>query len=204
MNWPHYLVWDEYQANFVRRAVGVNANISVVGSIWFQSNAIMMPKIPKQSVAVFDVTPYRDSLYQTFGLDNEFYTPTVVKPFLQHVFNATQKYNFDMLWKRKRNVGRIAHPHYRHLANQLSRSSHVILVEPEISAIRVIESSVAVISLPFTSTAIIAKEMGKPSIYYDPTGLLHKDDRAAHGITIISTRDELDNWLSFQKSTISV
>jgi polysaccharide biosynthesis PFTS motif protein len=77
-------------------------------------------------------------------------------------------------------------------------------VEPEISAIRVIESSVAVISLPFTSTAIIAKEMGKPSIYYDPTGLLHKDDRAAHGITIISTRDELDNWLSFQKSTISV
>jgi polysaccharide biosynthesis PFTS motif protein len=109
-----------------------------------------------------------------------------------------------MLWKRKRNIGRIAHPFYRHLADQLANNSHVMLVDPEISAIRVVESSVAVISMPFTSTALIAKEMGKPSIYYDPTGLLQKDDRAAHGIPILSTRDELDEWLSHQVPTYLV
>ncbi len=201
MNWPHYLVWDEYQADFVRRAVGEQTKVSVVGPIWFQSNAIEMPRPNKPSVAIFDITPHRHSRYVTLGMDSEFYTPIVTNPFLEHVCNATRQYNFDMLWKRKRNIGRIAHPVYRHLADQLSNNSHVMLVDPEISAIRVIESSVAVISMPFTSTAIIAKEMGKPSIYYDPSGLLQKDDRAAHGIAILSTRDELATWLSHQVPT---
>jgi len=40
--------------------------------------------------------------------------------------------------------------------------------------------------------------MGKPSIYYDPSGLLQHDDRAAHGIPILSTSDELDAWLADQ------
>ena len=125
----------------------------------------------------------------------------MANPFLEHVCSATRKYNFDMLWKKKRNIGRVAHPFYRPLADQLANNSHVMLVDPEISAIRVIESSVAVISMPFTSTALIAKEMGKPSIYYDPSGLLQKDDRAAHGIAILSTRDELETWLSHQVPT---
>jgi polysaccharide biosynthesis PFTS motif protein len=157
-----------------------------------------MPRPNKPSVAIFDITPHRHSRYVTLGMDSEFYTPVVTNPFLEHVCNATRQNGFDMLWKMKRNVGRIAHPFYRHLADQLSNNSHVMLVDPEISAIRVIESSVAVISMPFTSTALIAKEMGKPSIYYDPSGLLQKDDRAAHGIAILSTRHDLETWLSHQ------
>jgi hypothetical protein len=52
--------------------------------------------------------------------------------------------------------------------------------------------------MPFTSTALIARNMGKPSIYYDPTGNLQKDDRAAHGIPIVSGVSELETWLSTQ------
>lgn len=198
MNWPHYLVWDEYQADFVRRAVGGQANITVVGSIWFQSTAVEMPRLDKTSIAVFDITPHRWSRYCTLGLESEFYTPTVANPFLEHVSKATQRHGVLMLWKRKRNIGRVAHPHYRRLADQLAENSHVVLIEPDISAIRVIESCAAVISMPFTSTALIAREMGKPSIYYDPSGLLQRDDRAAHGIPILSGEDELEAWLSAQ------
>ena len=49
--------------------------------------------------------------------------------------------------------------------------------------------------MPFTSTALIARELGRPSCYYDPTGLVQKDDRAAHGIEIVSGREELARWL---------
>ena len=198
MTWPRYLVWDEYQADFVRRAAGAQASISVVGPIWFQSSAAEMPRPSRAGVAVFDVTPFRGSRYCTLGIDSEFYTPAVANPFLLHVSNATQRHGVLMLWKRKRNVGRIAHPFYRHLADQLAENSHVVLVEPDISANRVIEASFAVISMPFTSTALIAREMGKPSIYYDPEGLLQRDDRAAHGIPIVSGVDELEVWLSAQ------
>jgi len=38
MSWTHYLAWDDYQASFIRRCVGKNARISVVGSVWFNSS----------------------------------------------------------------------------------------------------------------------------------------------------------------------
>jgi polysaccharide biosynthesis PFTS motif protein len=100
-----------------------------------------------------------------------------------------------MLWKRKRKIGSIAHPRYRIFAERLSEAENVIIVDPDISANRVIEASSLVISMPFTSTALIARELGKPSCYYDPTGLVQKDDRAAHGIEIISGPEELKEWL---------
>lgn len=198
MTWSRYLVWDEYQADFVRRAVGARANISIVGPIWFQSSATEMPRFDKSCVAVFDVTPHRASRYSTLGVDSEFYVPAVTNSFLEDVNSVTRQQGVLMLWKRKRKIGRIAHPQYRHLADQLAENDHVVLVDPDIAADRVIETCAAVVSMPYTSTALIARNMGKPSVYYDPTGQLQRDDRAAHGIPVLSGVDELEAWLSTQ------
>ncbi len=43
---------------------------------------------------------------------------------------------------------------------------------------------------------LIGRELSKPSIYYDPYGVCDKDDRAAHGIPILSEQRELQYWLS--------
>jgi polysaccharide biosynthesis PFTS motif protein len=196
MNWSRYLVWDDFQADFVRRAVGEDKNISVVGSIWFQSQNADIPKLSKREVAVFDITPHRASRYCTLGIETEFYVPEVANLFCVHVSNVIQRHDATMLWKRKRNIGRVAHPNYRHLADQLAESDHVVSVDPDMAANLVIESSVAVISVPYTSTALIARAMGKPSAYYDPTGKLQKDDRAAHGIPILQGETDLDAWLA--------
>jgi polysaccharide biosynthesis PFTS motif protein len=120
----------------------------------------------------------------------------VANIFLEQVCEVINRHGALMLWKRKRNVGSHAHPHYRLLADYLAKEDHVKLIEPDTSAFRVIESSIAVISMPFTSTALIARKMGKPSVYYDPGGSLLRDDRAAHGIPILSGVDELEAWLS--------
>jgi polysaccharide biosynthesis PFTS motif protein len=198
MSWPKYLVWDEYQADFVRRAVGMQANIVIVGAIWFQSSTKEISSLDRVAVAVFDVTPHRASVYCTYGIGSEYYTPNVALPFLEDVKNVTQRLSAFMVWKRKRNIGRIAHPRYRYFSGQLAEHSHVVIVEPDISTNRIIENCAAVISMPFTSTAVIAREMGKPSIYYDPSGLLHLDDRASHGIPILSGVTQLEAWLSVQ------
>ncbi len=71
----------------------------------------------------------------------------------------------------------------------------MINVDPDTSAYKLIEKCSAVISMPFTSTALIARELGKPSCFYDPTGLIQRDDRASHGIPIMIGRDELQAWL---------
>jgi polysaccharide biosynthesis PFTS motif protein len=49
--------------------------------------------------------------------------------------------------------------------------------------------------MPFTSTAIIAANLGKPTIFYDPTNKIDNNDRAAHGIRVISDKVELENWI---------
>ena len=196
MNWPHYLVWDDCQADFVRRAVGIEANVSIVGPIWFQSSAAAMPRFDSMGVAIFDVTPMRQSRYSILGVDYEYYIPGICERFLSHISDATSHLDVVMLWKRKRKIGAMAHPRYRYFSERLSEQEHVVLVDPDISPFRVIESSCAVISMPFTSTALVARALGKPSIYYDSTGRLQRDDRAAHGIEIISGPEELEVWLS--------
>ena len=196
MNWPHYLVWDEYQDDFVRRAVGAEANVSIVGPIWFQSSAAEMPRFQKAGVAIFNVTPVRGSRYILLGADYDYYIPRISEEFLSHISDATSYLDVIMLWKSKRKIGAMAHPRFRYFSERLSEREHVVIVDADISAFRVIESSRAVISMPFTSTALIARAMGKPTIYYDPHGLVQKGDRAAHGIEILHGSEQLREWLS--------
>jgi polysaccharide biosynthesis PFTS motif protein len=195
MNWSHYLVWDEYQADFVRRAVGETANISVVGPIWFHTSAQKMPALPRKAVAVFDVQPMREAFYKTLAIDFDYYTPKTTIQFLLDIYVVLEGFGAVMCLKKKREIGRLVHPRYRHFVQKLDDLANIISIDPNVSAVRLIEGCMAVISMPFTSTAILGKQLGKPSVYYDPLGMIRKDDRAAHGIEIINGPEELKRWL---------
>jgi len=196
MSWPHYLVWDTDQADSVHRIVGERASISVVGSIWFHTSAKEMPRVPLKTIAVFDVQPVRDSTYQTFCKGFDYSTPKTANPFLLDIYQTMLERGGTLALKRKREIGRSAHPKYRYFLEKLDKLPNFISVDTNIAASRLIEDSCAVISRPFTSTGIIARELGKPSIYYDPHGLIQKDDRSAHGIEVLCGPEELRHWLS--------
>ncbi|CAM8663973.1 Polysaccharide biosynthesis PFTS motif protein [Oxalobacteraceae bacterium] len=195
MNWPRYLVWDDYQADFVSRATDGAARLDVVGPIWFQGKSTDVDAASGLSVAVFDVTPTRSSWYRILALESEFYVPDTVNTFLEQIQDAVSRQRGRMLWKHKRNIGRTAHPWYRSCAERLGNAENVVLVDPTVSAMKVIEAATVTISLPFTSTALLARHMGKPSAYYDPTGTVQAGDRAAHGIPVLSGPTDLGTWL---------
>lgn len=195
MNWQRYLVWDRYQADFVRLATGNSAAIEIVGSIWFQASKTKIPPLPMKTVAVFDVTPQRISRYWLAGPDYEYYTPEVCNRFISDIQELCSANGFIMAWKIKREIGKHAHPKYRRFTHEVGLKANVINIAPDTSAHHLIESCSISISLPFTSTALIARELAKPCCYYDPTGMIGKDDRAAHGIPIVSGRQELSDWL---------
>jgi polysaccharide biosynthesis PFTS motif protein len=196
MTWPRYFVWNELQAEFVRRVVGRNVRIEVVGAIWFHSSATELPKLPPRSVAVFDVQPVRASLYNEFALDFDYYTPETAVAFLSDVHAAMEVVDGTLVHKRKRKIDSLAHPSYRHFVDAQSSAPRFLSIDSDTSAVRVIESCDAVISMPFTSTALLGRLLGKPSVYYDPHGKCQKDDRAAYGIPILCGADELRAWLS--------
>ncbi len=200
MNWPRYLVWDKWQADFIYRNTNDNSNALVVGPIWFDiSNNMMTPEIKNKTITVFDVTPFRSSMFNLLSVDFEYYVPHNCIEFLKDIQQVADEFGYSVIWKRKRNIGSIAHPKYRKFSKVLNKSENIINVDPDLSAYTLIEASTLVISMPFTSTALIARELNIPSIYYDPFGMCQKDDRASHGIDMLIGKKELREWLSAQK-----
>jgi len=196
MNWPHYLVWDDYQKDFVNRAVGESAKVSIVGSIWFNTSSLKIPKLESKAIAIFDVTPFRTAHYVTMGAEIEFYTPDVCEKFLEDIQELASTLGYQVLWKRKRKIGMLAHPEAIYFNECYSNVANVMSIDSDISAYRVIESADIVVSMPYTSTAILARELGKPSCFYDPLGVIQQGDRAAHGIEVLSGKECLGNWFN--------
>lgn len=193
--WPQYLVWDDYQADFIHRVIQRNNTAIVVGSVSFTFGEKKLVYEGKKFIAVFDVQPMRETFYNTLGIDTEYYVPTVTNKFLDDIIHTANHYGFNVIIKRKREIGKYLHPEYRSFMERHTQSEGCIFIDPSIPAEEIIPKSEFVISMPFTSTAILAKEMGKSGIYYDPSGIIEKDDRAGHGITIINGKEELRKWI---------
>jgi polysaccharide biosynthesis PFTS motif protein len=195
MNWPNYLVWNTYQEKFIRNLNYYNSNIDIVGPIWFQSNKIYKTYSKNKSITIFDVSPYRDSIYSTLGVPDLYYRSDNVINFINDIIQVAIKFNFSINFKQKRNLNKLYELKYINYLEKIKSIPGLKFIDPSISAIDVIKYSDLVISIPFTSTSIIAKEYGYKTVYYDPTGNLNKNDPAAHGVKILSNIIELENWI---------
>jgi len=193
MSWSHHLVWNESQADFIKGLCQNSMVTEEVGPIWFSSSD-KSANILENSIAVFDVTPVNTSFYITLGAACEFYVPRVANQFLNDIQTVLAESNCIMAHKMKRNNIH-AHKKYIHNIKTLKAGGGYQQIDPDFDALQIIQKSMATISMPFTSTALIAKHEGKPSIYYDPSGNTQKDDRAAHGIQVINNLYELEEWV---------
>jgi polysaccharide biosynthesis PFTS motif protein len=195
ITWPKVLVWDKYQEQFLKNNIIDDIKIEIVGPISFQAERNLELNIPKNSIAIFDVQPVRTSYYIKLGIDQEYYVPEVVNLFLIDVLESINKVDLSAVFKRKREIGKLAHSLYTKKLNYLVNNFNFINLDPSIPAEEIIDKCVATISLPFTSTAIVANHLGKPSIFYDPTRMIQIDDNAAHGIQTINNKEDLIIWL---------
>ena len=207
MNWSRYLVWDQEQADFVRRCVGNQAKTEIVGAVWYADSSAILPNPTSRTVAVFNVRPRRKSIYVELGDSLEYYTPAVGIKFLNDIYEVAAKHDWTMAWKEKRGLPQKISKHiaksYKSACRSLASCQNTLIIDPDLAAARLIERSALVISMPFTSTALVARDLGKPSYYYDPSGIIQKDDRAAHGIPIISGFDRLQEIFTSKISRLS-
>jgi polysaccharide biosynthesis PFTS motif protein len=195
MTWQNYFVWDETQAQFIRD-LGVIAPITIVGPTGFADSATVPQPFVKPYVVVFDVTPQRRLSLANRGIPHPYYNDQVWCDFMTQVQAALTQADFSLVYKKKREIGRIATAKSRRTIEQWSRRVDVITVDPEVAPQRLIRDAAGVISMPFTSTALIARSMGKPTIFYDPLGVLVMERRIAHDVEVVGSRNELDRWLA--------
>ena len=115
--------------------------------------------------------------------------------FILDVVSAAKKNKCTVLFKSKREIGARSHPLYRSLLSRLSNSENFIEVDPGVSVEELLRYSCCSISMPYTSTALIAKFRGVPSFFYDSTGMCIDDDPAAHGIQVLKSQDSLNDLI---------
>lgn len=196
ISWSNFLVWDKFQYDFVKKNSNYPIEVDIIGPISFVFSEIEELKIKENSVAIFDVQPVRSTYYNSLGSDQDYYVPEVANVFLSDVFESVSSLNFPIAFKRKRNIGKLAHYKYVNEINRISKKYDFLNIDPSIPAELIIANAKAVISMPFTSTALVGKQLGKPSVFYDPSGLVLKDDPAAHGILVINNKADLMDWLN--------
>lgn len=199
MTWPNYLVWDKYQAEFIKRCIGNYKGVKAVKSIWFSDGgSYKVSNYSNKSIAIFDVTPHRLSK-SCIGLEEKIYVNGKnCKKFLQDILEVAKEKEIKCLLKAKREIAHlnIEDKGYTKYKEKISHNFDLIKLNPSISPYDIINSCDLTISLPFTAPSIIARELGKPSCYYDPTNTIDPNHQAAHGITIIGSKETLSDWVN--------
>ena len=195
MNWPHYIVWNNNQKNMIEALALKPNTFDVVGHIWFLDNQTENQSLDKIDVAVFDVNAIRPAYYQSLGAPVELYTPSKMTHFIKSISKICCAHNLTLGLKQKREPSYVNSKYYLNEIKKLSNQNKLIEIDFNQSAVEIIKNSRFVICSPFTSPAIIAKQMGKGVVYYDPSGTIQPNDIGRSEITVISSPEELESHI---------
>lgn len=197
MSWRKYFVWDQNQKEYVK-SFFPNSEIIIKGPIWFESKNIKINNFnrEKKIISVFDVQPYNKEFFIKLALPTEYYVPRIVNQFhvdINHVFDGHKE--FQIILKRKR-ANPLVDLEYSKLISKIYNTEYFKEIDPDIDAHSLIEKSHAVINMPSTSTALIANHLRINSIYYDPTGLISKNEKSLGKIPLVSNKNDLSKWVN--------
>jgi hypothetical protein len=198
MNWPTYLVWNEHQLKTIEKNTKWPARFEVVGPPDFIDDDSDIPPADKCALtcAVFDTSAFRPIVVADLGMLDPYYSAANVNAFVRDIRDALSANGVIMYYKRKRPLKRMAATAYRKHVEFVSRCPGVILVDPKLSASRLISHCDFTISIPYTSAALVAANEGKPSVFYDPTCGLSLRSKLSHGILVLRGRVELFKWVA--------
>jgi polysaccharide biosynthesis PFTS motif protein len=189
----HHFVWDQYQAEeFAHQGI---FKTEVKGSMIFVPRSRQEVRLQSEhkSVVIFDVTPFRPSI--------GYYSGETCEANLRMIIQACEEASSLLddpisIWlKPKRKYSNRSDADYITLVKELSKSCRVRLLNPKANLYDVMNLSSAVISVPFTSPAILAREAKLPSVFAaieDAEWLIPKEH---HGLPVIRNQRALANWL---------
>ncbi len=157
-----------------------NSINQVVNPIYFSTNNIEINSDQRIKIALFDIDPHKKS--QHFGIssynDYDYDEYAIHESFFEDLIFSPKSKSFKFYIKPKRKQ-RKSHQlkKYTDLLEKLAKIENVDIINPDISYIYLLEKTDLSISLPFTSTSIVAKNLNKRTAFYDPSGKIALNDR---------------------------
>jgi polysaccharide biosynthesis PFTS motif protein len=167
-------VWTNEHKKYLMKMT--DSKILVKGSMLFYNP----PKKPnykkKYDIVIFDLTPKNnESMYE-----DTLYTFPVAKKFIEDIIESaklvTQKIDKDIsiYLKHKRAFHKTHSLQYITYVGELAKNGQLSRLPLNVDLYEIIAASKMIICFPFTSSAIIARELKVPSIYYSSNNILAK------------------------------
>lgn len=205
-NWRHlsfnyFYAWNQFQKEIILKNITHRKiSIEILGPMLFLINKYNKI-LTKNFISVFDITPARfaKKLFYTKDIMNGKYISKFHKDILQ--ISIETKLPLVIRVKKDYNNVNDYDKFYILTLKNIEKNFNVKILDRENSCLNeLISKSLCCISYPFTSTAIIANELNKPSIYYDPSKLISNlNSHINHGIKTINDLNSLKKWVENQK-----
>ena len=198
MSWPEISVFTNQYCLWLRSKINTNlTNVRCVSPIWFRdSNKCIESYVPKnmyKNLAVFDVTPMNKLADRSWGSFPLYRTFENAEIFLNDIYDIASELRLNVLFKAKRDFGKFHDERYIKFLNEYCKRDFVYRFPSDTSPVNLARFSNISVSAPFTSTAFMMGNL--PSAFYDPQSIIFKDDPGAQGKLLLSSKEELREWL---------
>jgi len=161
-------------------SIGQRSDINVIGSIlWYLPKQVFTNNNKKLKIAIFDVTPISEN-FGTFGALKNYYSRCTVQKFITDIVAvcgriekiSEKKITIFLKHKRKPKSGFHSPLYLDFIKNIEKCNPNFRLIDDKINLFGLLEKCDLSISIPYTSTAYVAAQLKKNTIYYDPFGEL--------------------------------
>lgn len=197
--WNNYYVVDKYQSEQLSLQV-IHRPLNIYKDVipWWSDTNIEIGEYSDKSIVLFD-TILHSNLY-TLGTLNQFgwYKVEIAKKYLLIALETAQELDLIVFYKLKRireSKNRNSE-HWNYINDLIIKfNKNVVQIDDRVAPERIIKSTRITISKPLSTTAIIAKQMEKPSVYLDPTMGVLKNDPALRGIELVYGKNDLKQFI---------
>ena len=199
--WKHYYPWNPNHRDYIfNKLSDKNVNINVINSYIPYKDSEIKISLPDNTICFFDYQNHKKNVPHSTLVDyalafGDGTARALRKKFCLDLISMKKKFNFNMVTKKKRNIDIKLLFKKDLILDKYLESNQVIFIDPNVAVERIIKKTKLAITLPFTSPAVIAQNVGVESIYYDPICNIDKNDPNRSNILIISGLDELKNYL---------
>ena len=192
----HHWVWTEKFGQMLKRK-NVSSNFTAIGSILFYPFDLKINKM-KDFILIFDVIPVKSKKKILFGTTYNYYSEETIIAFVNDLVTTVDKINhkfnkqIQIILKTKRQKNKYhSDKYFQFIENLKLKYPTFITVESQMNIYGLINESIAVFSVPFTSTAEVGFEMNTPSFFYDSSNQINTNKEIQH-IPILFSKKELE------------
>ncbi len=169
--------------------------LKFIGVPWYRDKLTNQITTRQKYIAVFDFETHENHFGITTMNELGYGHSSMNEEFLVPIIETAHKLGFIVVHKPKRKKIVDMNDQSSKLIDRLSYHGNYIRLDPQVSPVRVILDAACVVSMPPTTTALIARELDIPSLYFDYFGQILPGDSALENIDLVSTQFELEKWL---------